>query len=633
MKPAWLAWLAWLLAGLALANARDADPMILAEEAVTGETAADTKDAQAGYTIFNGMKVPPMTDLKGPDFADTIKDGYWWVKHYSPYCGHCKAIAPHWQTLYEFYYTMSPLEGRTQAPAKDGDAPNSFHGYYNFHFAEINCIAYGDVCQNNGVNAWPTFILFKDGKPVETYKGGRSMENFSGYVEEKLESIRPGSRPANGIKVPRAGAHGVDRAATPNTPANKDKNPDAGKIAGEKANQKADLTATSQLSHETAKSKTPARVRPATTPNPQGRSTPLTAESFQKLVTNSQDPWFVKFYAPWCTHCQHLAPTWDQLAREMQNKLNIGEVNCDEEPRLCKDARVSSYPTLYYFRSGERVEYEGLRGLGDLLSFANTALDSEVKYVDAAAFRELEETEEVIFVYFFDHATTSEDFAALDRLTLSLIGHARMVKTDSDILASRFKIHTWPKLLVSRSGRPSYYTALAPKDMRDFRKVLTWMQSVWLPLVPELTALNAREIMNGKFTVLGILNRENPDEFKESRRELQNAAVEWMDKMTQLFQLERQELRDSKQLRIEEAQDRNDQRALRQAKSMVISITEDTFRKQVTFAWIDGIFWERWLRSTYSIDISQGERVIINDEDVSLSTINPRSGSAILTLY
>lgn len=86
MKPAWLA---WLLAGLTLASARDADPMLLAEEAVTGETPADTKDAQAGYTTFNGMKVPPMTDIKGPDFADTIKDGYWWVKHYSPYCGHC----------------------------------------------------------------------------------------------------------------------------------------------------------------------------------------------------------------------------------------------------------------------------------------------------------------------------------------------------------------------------------------------------------------------------------------------------------------------------------------------------------------------------------------------------------------
>lgn len=539
------------------------------------------------------------------------------MKHYSPYCGHCNAIKPHWQTLYEFYYTEAPLEGKTKTPKGDLDAPNSFHGFYNFHFAELNCVAYGDVCQQNGVNAWPTFLLFKDGKMIEKYSGGRSMEDLSGYVEEKLESIRPGSRPAQGVKVPKAGAHSIDRTAGPLYPQAKDKDAEKGKEAGEKQNEKAAQTATSELASETAKAGRKERPKTGPTPNVQGVSVELTAESFQKLVTTSQDPWFVKFYAPWCPHCQHLAPTWSQLAREMQGKLNVGEVNCDTEPRLCKDARVSSYPTIYFFRGGERVEYEGLRGLGDLLSFTHRALDSSVKYVDAAAFRELEETEDVIFTYFFDHATTSEDFAALDRLTLSLIGHARIVKTDSDILANRFKIHTWPKLVVSRSGRPSYYTALAPKDMRDFRKVFSWMQSVWLPLVPELTATNAKEIMNGKFTVLGILNRENPDEFKESRRELQNAAIEWMDKQTQLFQLERQEMRDSKQLRIEEAQDRNDAKALRQAKSVAISITEDTFRKQVSFAWVDGIFWERWLRSTFGTGISDGERVIINDEEVS----------------
>ena len=451
---------------------------------------------------------------------------------------------------------------------------------------------------------------------IEKYNGGRSMSDFSGYVEEKLESIKPGSRPVQGVKPPKAGAKTVERGASPLYTVDKSKDPDKGKEAGEKQKDKAVPTISGELASETAKAGRKEKPKTGPAPNLAGKSVELTAESFQKLVTRSQDPWFIKFYAPWCTHCQHLAPTWQQLGRELQGKLNIGEVNCDAEPRLCKDARVSAYPTLYFFRGGERVEYEGLRGLGDLISFTQKASDSDVKYVDASDFKEMEETEDVIFVYFFDHATTSEDFAALDRLTLSLIGHARIVKTDSVILAKRFKIHTWPKLLVSRSGRPTYYTALAPKDTRDFRKVLGWMQSVWLPLVPELTATNAHEIMDRKFTVLGILNREKPDEFKESRRELENSAIEWMDKQTQLFQLERQEMRDAKQLRIEEAQDRNDQRALRQAKSVAISITEDTFRKQVRFAWVDGIFWERWLRTTFGANIDNGERVIINDEEV-----------------
>lgn len=77
-------------------------------------------------TTFNRLQVPPMKELNGDDFDKDVKNGYWYaaptvseddgfrirtdlapsrfVKHYSPYCHHCIAIAPTWQTLYEFYY-------------------------------------------------------------------------------------------------------------------------------------------------------------------------------------------------------------------------------------------------------------------------------------------------------------------------------------------------------------------------------------------------------------------------------------------------------------------------------------------------------------------------------------------------
>jgi len=87
-----------------------------------------------------------------------------------------------------------------------------------------------------------------------------------------------------------------------------------------------------------------------------------------------------------------------------------------------------------------------------------------------------------------------------------------------------------------------------------------------------------------------------------------------MDRETHAFQLERQEQRDAKQLRIEEAEDRNDQRALRAAKSIRIQISESD-RQQVGFAWVDGVFWERWIRTTYGVEVKDGERVVITDED------------------
>ena len=68
--------------------------------------------------------------------------------------------------------------------------------------------------------------------------------------------------------------------------------------------------------------------------------------------------------------------------------------------------------------------------------------------------------------------------------------------------------------------------------------------------------------------------------------------------------------------RLEEAEDRGDDRGKRQAKAIRIDIKEED-RRQVGFAWIDGVFWERWLKTTYGIDVRNGHRVIINDEDVS----------------
>ncbi|OQE32099.1 hypothetical protein PENSTE_c001G05914 [Penicillium steckii] len=568
-------------------------------------------------TVFNGLDVPAFTQLTPDNFDELTKDGHWFVKHYSPACAHCRKAAPLYQTIYEYYYTSNPLSP-SSGKSPDPKSANGFTNYYNFHFGSMNCLAYGDFCEKLGISAWPTFAFYDQGEQTLKHVSARSVKDLSVLVEEKLETIKPGSRPPQGIKLPEVGATSVDSSAEPDSPPPKVKSPTGGEQSGEKQSEVGSQKDSGSSSDSKADGTTDvSKSKPKSAPpNPQGLSVPLTAESFQKLVTTTQDPWFIKFYAPWCGHCQAMAPNWKEMAKEMKDVLNVGEVNCDVESRLCQDARVSAFPTMYFFRGGERVEYTGLRGLGDLLSYTKKAIGpgSSIEDVDAATFKELEETEEVLFLYFYDHATTSEDFRAMDRLTLSLVGHARIVKTSSAALAERFKISTWPRLLVVRDGRANYYNALAPKDMRDFRAVLSWMQTVWLPIVPELTASNAREVMDGKFVVLGILSRRRSDDFKQSRRELKEAALEWMDKQVQLFRLERSELRDAKQLRIEEADDRDDQRALRAAKNMRITIREDD-KKAVAFAWVDGDFWERWLRTTYGIDVENGDRVIVNDED------------------
>ncbi|OAA58095.1 disulfide isomerase [Niveomyces insectorum RCEF 264] len=616
----------------------------------TAAAAAESSQGDAKPTTFDGIEVPPLLQLTPKNFDDYLKKTKPSCSQHlivSPYCHHCKRFAPAFQTTYEFYYTE-----------KDESKPGvKFSDIYDMQFAEINCVAYFDLCHKLGIESYPTTILFADGEKSNTIRGVKNVTILSRAIEAALDKAHPAVRPTK-LLLPKDGD-----TARPRTEADADaildknadrekgekKQADKAKADAEKKAKTAkdansspsekvvaakdvaakDATAknapaagakehnpshTGSASSASHRGPSPSTPNPNT--NPSGTSVPLTAETFQTLVTMTQEPWFIKFYAPWCHHCKAMAASWEQLAKEMQGRLNVGEVNCEKETRLCKDVRLQGYPTILFFRGGERVEYDGLRGLGDFVQYAEKALDivGGVRDVDAAAFKALEEQEEVIFLYFYDFATTTEDFLALERLPLSLIGRAKLVKTDDPALYERFKITTWPRLLVSREGRPTYYAPLTPHEMRDAHRVLRWMKSVWLPIVPELTATNAREIMDGKLVVLGILKRADTEAFASATREMKSAASEWMDKQLQLFQLERQELRDAKQLRIEEAEDRNDQRALRAAKSIRVNM-DRADKKEVAFAWVDGVFWQRWVRTTYGIDVKDGERVIINDED------------------
>ena len=82
------------------------------------------------------------------------------------------------------------------------------------------------------------------------------------------------------------------------------------------------------------------------------------------------EPWFIKFFAPWCGHCQRLAPTWEELHIKMFFDLNVASVDCtsDHGAELCKAFQIRSYPTLLYLPHGDTkyYQYKGPRGLEDL---------------------------------------------------------------------------------------------------------------------------------------------------------------------------------------------------------------------------------------------------------------------------
>jgi thioredoxin 1 len=85
-----------------------------------------------------------------------------------------------------------------------------------------------------------------------------------------------------------------------------------------------------------------------------GRVLHADLESFEQIVLDSEVPVLVDFYADWCRPCQLLAPTLDELAREMPD-AKIVKVNVDQSPQLAGHFGISSIPALMVFKEGKLV--------------------------------------------------------------------------------------------------------------------------------------------------------------------------------------------------------------------------------------------------------------------------------------
>jgi thioredoxin len=83
--------------------------------------------------------------------------------------------------------------------------------------------------------------------------------------------------------------------------------------------------------------------------------------SFDELLSGSQLPVLVDFYAPWCGPCQLMTGILDQVSEEMKDKVQIVKINTDNYPDLASQFRVYALPTLVLFKDGEPVDrFEGV---------------------------------------------------------------------------------------------------------------------------------------------------------------------------------------------------------------------------------------------------------------------------------
>lgn len=139
------------------------------EGARTAEALSEFVNSEGGTNVKIAATPSNVVILSTDNFDDVVLDESKdvLVEFYAPWCGHCKALAP----TYEKVATAFKSE--------------------DVVIASLDADKYKDLGEKYGISGFPTLKFFpKNNKDGEDYEGGRDLEDFVSFINEKCGTSR-----------------------------------------------------------------------------------------------------------------------------------------------------------------------------------------------------------------------------------------------------------------------------------------------------------------------------------------------------------------------------------------------------------------------------------------------------------
>jgi thioredoxin 1 len=81
----------------------------------------------------------------------------------------------------------------------------------------------------------------------------------------------------------------------------------------------------------------------------------LTDRNFEREVLESDIPVLVDFWASWCPPCKMIEPIVEELAVEHSDRLKVGKLHVDRNPKTRDQYQIFGVPTFVLFQDGKAI--------------------------------------------------------------------------------------------------------------------------------------------------------------------------------------------------------------------------------------------------------------------------------------
>lgn len=78
--------------------------------------------------------------------------------------------------------------------------------------------------------------------------------------------------------------------------------------------------------------------------------------SFDDLLSQSDLPVLVDFYAEWCGPCKMMAKILEDVNAQLSDRLRIVKIDSEKYPQLASQHNIYALPTLILFKNAEPVD-------------------------------------------------------------------------------------------------------------------------------------------------------------------------------------------------------------------------------------------------------------------------------------